>query len=91
MKHVSVRVRGKVQGVFFRDTAEKKAGSLSINGFVQNDPDGSVYIEAEGEDHQIEQFIEWCHIGPPAAEVEEVIVIPGIIKEFEDFTIRVLH
>jgi len=73
MKHVILRVHGRVQGVFFRDAVLKKAAELNLGGFVRNEPDGSVYIEAEGEDGLVEQLIDWCREGgPPMAEVDSV-------------------
>jgi acylphosphatase len=49
-KHFNIRISGRVQGVFFRASTKAKAEELGISGFVQNEPDGSVYIEAEGEE-----------------------------------------
>ena len=48
IKHFDITVQGKVQGVWFRDSTMKEAKRLGINGFVRNEPDGSVYVEAEG-------------------------------------------
>ena len=49
-------VTGKVQGVWFRDSTLKKAHELGVKGFVKNQPDGSVYIEAEGTPSAIKEF-----------------------------------
>ncbi len=70
MRSVSIRVTGKVQGVWFRDSTRKKALELGVHGFVQNEADGSVYCEAEGEGGAIQKFVEWCRSGPPKAKVE---------------------
>jgi acylphosphatase len=72
MQHVRIRVTGKVQGVFFRDTARTQAINLDISGFARNEPDGSVYIEAEGSDAAIRRFLAWCHEGPREAVIEDV-------------------
>ena len=48
MKHLSIHVSGKVQGVFFRASAKGKAEELNIKGNVRNNADGSVSIEVEG-------------------------------------------
>jgi acylphosphatase len=72
MQHVRIRVTGKVQGVYFRDTARTQATNLDIHGFVRNEPDGSVYIEAEGSDSAIRKFLIWCHQGTREAVVENV-------------------
>jgi acylphosphatase len=72
MQHVRIRVTGKVQGVFFRSAAQTEAINLGIQGFARNDPDGSVYIEAEGPDDAIRRFLIWCHEGSREAVVEDV-------------------
>ncbi len=74
MKRLKITVKGRVQGVFFRDSTRNKASELGICGFVRNQPDGAVYIEAEGDDEPLEQFTQWCREGPPWARVEEVAV-----------------
>ena len=72
MKRLTVKVSGTVQGVFFRHSAKIKASELELKGFARNEGDGSVYIEAEGEQANLEKFLEWCRKGPPFARVEHV-------------------
>lgn len=81
-------IHGRVQGVGFRYYTEKKAHELNIKGFVRNRPDGSVYIEAEGSEASLDQFILWCQNGPDWARVSKVEqqVIP--IQGFNKFEIR---
>lgn len=82
-------VSGKVQGVYFRASALKKADELKIKGFVQNLSNGSVEIIAQGKDDDIEKLIEWAHIGPARAEVNDVEITP--IKhttKYKDFTVK---
>ncbi len=74
MKRLKITVNGRVQGVFFRDSTRNKASELGICGVVRNQPDGAVYIEAEGDDEPLEQFVQWCREGPPWARVEKVDV-----------------
>lgn len=69
MKAYVIRVSGKVQGVFFRASAQETARRLGVSGIVRNEPDGSVYIEAEGDASVLNQFIAWCRHGPARAEV----------------------
>ena len=71
-KAVILKVYGKVQGVGFRFYTQKKARELMLKGFVQNNFDGSVYIEAEGEAEKLELFIQWCKEGPSWARVTKV-------------------
>jgi len=70
MKRVVINVSGKVQGVFFRASTKEKADELHIRGTVRNNADGSVTVDAEGDEASIEQFVEWCKQGPPRARVD---------------------
>ncbi len=67
-----IKVYGKVQGVGFRFYTNKKATEHNISGFVENKPNGTVYIEAEGEDIDVETFIDWCNFGPQWAKVSRI-------------------
>ena len=86
-KHIAIRVYGKVHGVFFRASTKEKAQELGITGFVQNEEDGTVYIEAEGNASALKQLEQWTHQGPRRAQVEkvEVKVLEGSagFKEFK--------
>ena len=73
-KRVVTRVTGLVQGVYFRDYAQKEARTLGLSGWVRNRPDGTVETVLEGEAQKVEQMIAWLHIGSPQAEVKEVQV-----------------
>ena len=64
----------QLQGVYYRATTKAVADQLGIKGFVMNQPDGSVYIEAEGDDFALESLIEFCEEGPDRAEVDSVEV-----------------
>ena len=72
MKHLSVRVYGRVQGVGFRYSAASEAQKLDIVGFARNDPDGSVHIEAEGKEVALKKFLAWCGKGRWLVNVERV-------------------
>ena len=88
MQHTNITVYGLVQGVFFRATAKEQADKLSLTGFAKNMPDGSVYIEAEGEENNLEKFIKWCNSGPMMAQIEKVEVSENSLKNFTNFTIN---
>ena len=88
MKHVKIRVHGKVQGVYFRASTMDTALELGITGFVRNEPDGSVYIEAEGSPEAVEGLIIWCNTGPPRARVEKVEITEGDPVHFGRFELR---
>ena len=87
-KHYDIRVQGKVQGVWFRAETQRVASRLGLPGFVKNENDGSVYIEAEGEKEKLEELVKWCRIGPPKAKVENVLVEEGEMKNFSRFSIN---
>lgn len=71
-KAVILKVYGRVQGVGFRYYTQQKAQQLNVSGYVRNRPDGSVYIEAEGEADKLEVFINWCDGGPSWARVSKL-------------------
>ncbi len=87
MKHYNIQIFGLVQGVFFRAASKEQADKLDIKGFAKNEPDGSVYIETEGEKENLEKFLKWCHNGPSMAEVEKVEVTEEKLKNFSQFEI----
>lgn len=87
MKHIVLIVYGKVQGVYFRAATKAVANQLGIQGIVKNLPDGTVYIEAEGKDFELENFVEWCHEGPEKATVEKVEQKTGELKNYRNFEI----
>lgn len=88
MKCISIVVTGNVQGVFYRASAKETADQLNIKGFAQNRPDGSVYIQAEGDDEILTEFVNWCRQGPPRAAVVKVEVQQEQLKNFTGFDIR---
>jgi acylphosphatase len=65
---------GRVQGVSFRHYTVLKASELGLTGWVRNLPDHTVETLAEGEKEQLERFLTWLHVGPPAAHVTQVDV-----------------
>ena len=71
-KNLKLKIRGEVQGVGFRDAAYWTARKLAVAGFVMNEPDGAVYIEAEGEEDALNEFLTWCQKGPVTAKVNNV-------------------
>jgi len=67
-------ISGRVQGVFYRASAQDEARGLGLTGEIRNVPGGEVEAIVEGPQEKIEEFIAWCRRGPPAAEVENVRV-----------------
>lgn len=88
MKTLQLKVIGRVQGVGFRYYTSKKANEFQIRGFVQNKSDGSVYIEAEGGEIDIDTFVDWVHQGPVWSRVQKVLKSELPFRGFTDFQIK---
>ena len=89
MKRVHLYISGLVQGVFYRANTRDEARRLGLTGWVRNLPDGRVEAIVEGEEGRIKELIDWCHQGPPGAQVRDVEVRWEDYKgEFADFEIR---
>ncbi len=73
-KRVNLKIKGSVQGVLFRVGTQKKARELDLTGWVQNEADGTVIIEAEGEEWKLQKLIKWCQTGPEYAKIDQVEV-----------------
>lgn len=87
MKHINIKVIGKVQGVFFRASTKAVADQMGVKGKVKNDADGSVLIEAEADEITLDMFLEWCHEGPEKSKVESVLVEDGEVKNYTNFAV----
>lgn len=72
MNHLTLKIYGHVQGVFFRETTKDKAKELGLVGWVRNESDGTVSVVAEGGEEQLKKLLQWCRIGPQYARVEMV-------------------
>ena len=88
MKHLNIRVSGRVQGVGFRYSALQAARSFDVKGFARNDIDGSVYIEAEGSEAGLDLFLDWCRRGPGHGRVDKVSQAESNLQGFQEFRIN---
>lgn len=88
MKRLKIKISGRVQGVAFRHYAQTRASQTGIKGYVKNMPDGSVEIEAEGEEKALDEFVSWCRLGPDAARVEDINIQEIPVKGDKSFNIR---
>jgi acylphosphatase len=68
-------IGGRVQGVFYRATAARRAQELGISGHARNLPDGRVEVLACGEEPAVSAFVSWLWIGSSACKVSAVEVI----------------
>jgi acylphosphatase len=90
MTTIKARVKGKVQGVFFRTYIQREARKLGIVGWIKNEKDGSVSLEACGEREKLNQLIERINIGSPASKVEDLDItwIKRSQRKLNDFQIK---
>jgi len=87
-KAFQIQIEGRVQGVGFRYYTRAKAQEAGVFGFVKNMPDGSVFIEAEGDESALETFSRWCRQGPGRAKVTRFHVNPQPPCGYNSFEIR---
>lgn len=87
IKHVDIIVKGKVQGVGYRFAAKSVADQLGVKGFVKNEPNGDVFIAAEGDNISLEMFLEWCYEGSEHAGVDVVESNEGELKNYRNFDV----
>ncbi len=87
-KRFFVKVYGRVQGVGFRYFTLTKAKLLGINGYVKNLPDGSVFIDCEGDEENLEIFLAYLQEGPRFGEVERMELREETLKGYLDFEIK---
>ena len=88
LKRVRLLVSGRVQGVWYRDTCARVARALGVKGWVRNLPDGSVQVVAEGARDEVDALLEWCHDGPPRADVTGIDVVDELPAGERDFRVR---
>ena len=70
MRTRQIRVRGRVQGVGFRDALRAEALRLAVSGWVRNRADGSVEALLQGDDDAVERVVDWARRGPTLATVQ---------------------
>jgi len=85
MKTQLLRILGRVQGVWFRESMRCEAERLGVTGWVRNAPDGSVEAVVQGPDAAVNALIAWARIGPPQARVDRIVLTdaPGHFSHFE--------
>ena len=83
-----VIVQGHVQGVFFRETARRRAEAAGVAGWIRNNSDGTVEAAFEGEPHAVERLVAFCREGPRGARVEWVDVSAEQPEGLAGFGIR---
>ena len=85
---VQLKIHGRVQGVFFRQSTVEMAKGIALTGRVWNRPDGTVAAIFEGESDKVRRAVDWCHHGPPSARVTRVQETPETWQgEFTSFEV----
>ena len=86
---IHATISGTVQGVFYRASAQNEAKKLGVTGYVRNLPDGTVELEAQGDNADVDALLAWCRIGPPGSEVSRVSSqVMGLVPHEAVFEIR---
>ena len=83
-----LRVTGRVQGVWFRESCRQVAARLGVAGTVANRADGAVVVVVEGHPPAVEALVAWCREGPPGAEVTDVEVVERAPEGLVGFLVR---
>lgn len=84
----SIRVSGRVQGVFFRAWTKEQADRLEVAGWISNCADGSVEGHLEGPEQSVEELLRLLHRGPPGARVDELKIGEATIENADWFSVR---
>jgi len=88
MKTLRLQIRGRVQGVWFRESMRREAERLGVTGWVRNTPDGAVEAVVQGPAEAVDALIEWARSGPPMARVDGVI-LSGAAGHYRAFEKRI--
>ena len=83
-----VVVRGRVQGVFFRETTRQRARQHGVAGWIRNRPDGAVEAVFEGDPAAVERLVSFCREGPRGAQVDDVEVVDEEPEGLSQFDVR---
>ena len=83
-----VIVKGRVQGVFFRQGCQRKAVALGLAGWIRNNHDGTVEAALEGDPDAVERVVSWMRVGPSGAVVTGVRIIDESLLGEHGFMIR---
>jgi len=89
MIQYEINITGRVQGVGFRYFTQKKANEFHIKGWVKNTRDGSVEVVAQGDETDVNTFIDYLKIGPPMARVDNLSKYKTAdLSDFNNFSVK---
>jgi acylphosphatase len=90
MKTLHLRIHGRVQGVWFRESMRREAERLGASGWVRNAPDGSVEAMVQGSETAVDALVDWARRGPPQARVDRIEIEPADTNgQFSGFEKRI--
>lgn len=87
MPTLHIVVKGRVQGVFFRASAQEAAEECGVKGWVRNTEEGDVELMASGSDEALQRFVAWCRQGPRRAVVQDVFIETKEDTSFHNFKV----
>jgi acylphosphatase len=89
MIQYEIKITGKVHGVGFRYFAQLKANEIGVTGWVKNNRDGTVLIMAQGDETDLNTFIDYLQIGPTRARVNKISRYKmELLSDFDIFSVK---
>lgn len=88
-KHYNITIFGNVRNVGFRFCAMQRAYIDGVAGYIKYSKNNSIFIEVEGEDNQLQNFLTWCRKGPVGSKVENIEILETEqLNHFSSFDIH---
>ena len=84
---IHLLVTGKVQGVYYRESTQKKARAYQLTGWVKNRDDGRVELKAFGAKDAVDQLLAFCRKGPILARVQSLDMRECLSEEHDGFVV----
>jgi len=88
IKHLDILIKGNLRHRAYALLTMIEAEKSGIRGFVCYTENNGLFIESEGENHEIDEFLTWCKNGIDNSDVIEISTAPGPLKNFKDFEIK---
>jgi acylphosphatase len=88
MNRLTIKIYGEVQGVGLRYETKVKADKLGIKGFVRNEPDGTVFVEAFGREEDLNELLGWLE-KMFATQISEIRHnLSNVREKYEEFVVK---
>ncbi len=89
IKHIDILITGNLKEAAFAFLTIKAAHKLNINGYVGYTSEYNILIEAESNESQLNKFIEWCNKEKYGAEIKDIIIKSGDLRNYDTFEMNV--